>query len=377
MTLKFPLRPAFALLLGLGGALTAQAAMLNDRLERASQPTALATDALLSDVQAVGDRQVMVGAAGHILLRDNSGRVQQAKVPVDLLLTAVQFVDAHNGWAVGHDGVVLHSADGGQSWSKQLDGRAVNPLLLKAAQAQVDHAEQAASAAPDDEQLATALDNARFALDDAQAASASGPSRPLLGLWFRNAREGWVVGAYGIFLKTDDGGASWRAVNGLDNPDRLHLNSVLGLADGSLLVAGEGGRLYRSADGGEHWQPTQQPTDASLYALAELSGGQIMASGFGGTLLVSNDHGASWTARRLPVKASLYGIKQLSSGAVVLAGQAGVLLYSADGKTFEEWRAPDKAALLNVSETRAGQLLLVGNAGLQVLPMIPFKEHAQ
>jgi photosystem II stability/assembly factor-like uncharacterized protein len=377
MTLKFPLRPAFALLLGLGAAFAAQAATLDDRLERPSQPSALASRALLTDVQTVGERQVMVGAAGHILLRDANGQVQQARVPVDLLLTAVQFVDARNGWAVGHDGVVLHSADGGESWSKQLDGRAINPLLLKAAEEQVARAQQAADAAAQDEQLATALDNARFALDDAQAAEAAGPSRPLLGLWFRNARQGWVVGAYGVFLRTDDGGASWQPVSGLDNPDRLHLNSVLGVADGSLLVAGEGGRLYRSTDGGEHWQAAQQPTDASLYALAELSGGQVMASGFGGTLLVSDDHGASWTPRELPVKASLYGIRQLSSGAVVLAGQAGVLLYSTDGKTFEQWRSTGKAALLDVSETRAGQLLLVGNAGLQVLPMIPFKEHAK
>ncbi|MNX18210.1 Ycf48-like protein precursor [compost metagenome] len=376
MPLKFPLHPAFALLLCLG-ATAVNAATLNDRLERPSQSTALGAQTLLSDVQPVGEQQVMVGAAGHILLRDASGQVRQAQVPVDLLLTAVQFVDGQNGWAVGHDGVVLHSQDGGRSWNKQLDGRAINPLLLKAAEDDLATAEQTAGATPDDDHLANALENARFALDDAQAASDSGPSRPLLGLWFRNAREGWVVGAYGIFLKTTDGGASWHAVNGLDNPDRLHLNSILGLADGSLLVAGEGGRLYRSVDSGEHWQPTQQPTDASLYAIAKLSSGQVLAAGFGGTLLVSDDQGVSWTPRDLPVKASLYGIKQLSSGAVVLAGQGGLLLYSTDGKAFEQWRAPSKAALLNVSETHTGQLLLVGAAGLQVLPMMPVKEHAK
>ncbi|WP_212625535.1 YCF48-related protein [Pseudomonas sp. PP3] len=376
MPLKFPLHPAFALLLCLGTT-AVNAATLNDRLERPSQSTALGAQTLLSDVQPVGEQQVMVGAAGHILLRDASGQVRQAQVPVDLLLTAVQFVDGQNGWAVGHDSVVLHSQDGGRSWNKQLDGRAINPLLLKAAEDVLATAEQAASAAPDDDHFANALENARFALDDAQAASESGPSRPLLGLWFRNAREGWVVGAYGIFLKTTDGGASWRAVNGLENPDRLHLNSILGLADGSLLVAGEGGRLYRSVDSGEHWQPTQQPTDASLYTLAKLSSGQVLAAGFGGTLLVSDDQGVSWAFRELPVKASLYGVRQLSSGAVVLAGQGGLLLYSTDGKAFEQWRAPSKAALLNVSETHTGQLLLVGAAGLQVLPMMPFKEHVK
>jgi photosystem II stability/assembly factor-like uncharacterized protein len=376
MTLNTPLRPAFALLLCLGCTVAAQATTLDDRLERPSQATTLAAQSPLSDVQQVGDHQVMVGAAGHILLRAANGQVQQANVPVDMLLTAVQFVDTQNGWAVGHDGVVLHSNDGGQSWRKQLDGNVINPLLLKTAEDDIARLQQAVGVAPDDEHLATALDNASFALDDAQAATASGPSRPLLGLWFRNVREGWVVGAYGIFLKTSDGGESWRAV-GLDNPDRLHLNSVLGLADGSLLVAGEGGRLYRSADGGEHWDNTQQPTDASLYTLAELADGQVLAAGFGGTLLASNDHGVSWTPRELPVKANLYGIKQLTKGDVIVAGSGGVLLRSLDGHTFESWRAPSKAALLNVDESRTGQLLLVGTGGLQVLPISPFKEPAQ
>ncbi|MFZ3282838.1 WD40/YVTN/BNR-like repeat-containing protein [Pseudomonas sp.] len=373
MTLNNSLPMTLALLLTLSASAGAHAVTLTDRLERPSAMTPRALQSPLSDVQSVGDRQVMVGASGHILLRDANGQVQQAQVPVDLLLTAVQFVDADHGWAVGHDGVVLHSNDGGHTWRKQLDGRQINPLLVKAAEADVARVEQAVDAAPDDERLATALDNAHFAMDDAQAATDAGPARPLLGLWFRNAHEGWVVGAYGLLLKTVDGGATWEVVSGLDNPDRLHLNSVLGLADGSLLVAGEAGRLYRSGDGGTHWDAARQPTDASIYSLAELKNGDVMAAGFGGTLLVSHDHGATWTARQLPLKTSLYGIKQLSSGAVVVAGQAGSLQFSEDAQQFAVWRAPGKAALLNVSETRTGQLLLVGSAGLQVLPMVPFK----
>lgn len=370
------LKPAFTLLLCLGSLPVAQAATLPDRLERPSQVTTLADQALLTDMQSVGDHQVMVGAAGHILLRDSRGHLQQAKVPVDLLLTALHFVDDKLGWAVGHDGVILHTRDGGLTWNKQLDGRSINPLLLKVAQEQADHLQQAADAAPDDEKLATDLDNALFALDDAQAATTSGPSRPLLGVWFSNAQHGWAVGAYGIFLSTGDGGESWQVVNSLDNPDRLHLNAVIGLRDGALIVAGEGGRLYRSVDNGAHWDQTQQPTDASLYTLTQLRNGDVLAAGFGGTLLTSSDSGVSWLPVKLPIEVSLYGIQQLDDGGVILAGQGGVLLHSTNGKTFLPWRAPSKAALLNVSQTRAGQLLLIGAAGLQVLPSSPFKEPA-
>ncbi len=36
------------------------------------------------------------------------------------------FSHAAKGWAVGHDGVVLHTSDGGESWRMQLDGNQAN-----------------------------------------------------------------------------------------------------------------------------------------------------------------------------------------------------------------------------------------------------------
>src|SRR5262249_7348572 len=40
----------------------------------------------------------------------------------DAALHAVQFVDENEGWAVGDDGVVWHSIDGGQMWERQPTG---------------------------------------------------------------------------------------------------------------------------------------------------------------------------------------------------------------------------------------------------------------
>lgn len=281
------------------------ASPLVDRLERSSYSSSRAQQGLLLDAQLVAGRLVMVGADGHILLRHADGRVDQATVPVDLLLTAVHFIDDQHGWAVGHDGVVLHSDDGGASWSKQLDGKTINALMLKWAQDQVDLLE--ANPLPDEQ----ALDSARFALDDIAAGAEAGPSRPLLDVWFRNAREGWVVGAYGIVLHTVDGGSTWSYLSGLENPDRLHLNTVLGLANGDLLIAGEGGRLYRQSAG--QWQAPQILTQASLYNLTQLRDGQVLAMGFGGALFRSQDAGQHWQAATLPSTSNLYGATQLAT----------------------------------------------------------------
>ncbi len=59
------------------------------------------------------------GERGIVLLSDDAGvSWRQAKVPVSVSLTAVQFVDAEQGWAVGHLGVVLHTQDGGGNLAK-------------------------------------------------------------------------------------------------------------------------------------------------------------------------------------------------------------------------------------------------------------------
>src|SRR3954451_15701038 len=40
----------------------------------------------------------------------------------DATLHGVFFVDAKEGWAVGDDGVIRHSIDGGKSWEDQASG---------------------------------------------------------------------------------------------------------------------------------------------------------------------------------------------------------------------------------------------------------------
>ncbi|WP_332776946.1 hypothetical protein [Polaromonas sp.] len=43
----------------------------------------------------------------------------------------MHFPTAEQGWAVGNDGVILHSNDAGATWSKQLDGREIGALLVQ------------------------------------------------------------------------------------------------------------------------------------------------------------------------------------------------------------------------------------------------------
>src|SRR5262245_50694342 len=111
---------------------SAPSAAAADVLERPAQSSPLASKRLLQSVARAGDRLVAVGPRGHILVSSDSGQSwTQSTVPVSSDLTAVYFANDKAGWAVGHDGVVLATTDGGDTWVKQLDGRAANALLVK------------------------------------------------------------------------------------------------------------------------------------------------------------------------------------------------------------------------------------------------------
>ena len=369
------LRPALALALSFS--LAAQAQPAPDRLQRPSPESAVAGRSPLTAIQTLSNRQVMVGDSGHILLRTADGNLHQANVPVDLLLTAVYFVNDQQGWAVGHDGVIVHSDDGGLNWKKQLDGNDINALISESAEREANRLRQDLLEHPQDAARTTALDNALFAVADVKAAREGGAARPLLDVWFRDALQGWAVGSYGMLLATTDGGQSWQYQSSLDNPDRLHLNTVLGLADGALLVAGEGGQVYRSPDNGMHWQASITLGPESFYKLLALKNGEILAMGFGGALFASHDNGTSWQPLNNPVKVAVYGGQQLSDGSVLLAGQGGVVLYSEDGEHFKAWRSRSKFPWLGVGQVSSTQVALIGSSGLQILPLIELKEHLQ
>ena len=128
-------------------------------------------------------------------------------------------VDASQGWATGELGTVLHTTDGGKTWTKQT----------------------------------------------------TGVEKTLFGISFPDAQHGWVVGIDALILHTADGGQTWTVQNG---STEVHALEQVGFSSayenptlyavqvvGDLGVAvGEIGAVYTSADGGRTW--TRRPSAA-------------------------------------------------------------------------------------------------------------------
>ncbi len=112
---------AAVLLMATAIAVHAQDAAINS--QTAAIKSAKVASSLLQDIVRIGDRLVVVGERGHIATSDDNGKTwQQAEVPTRAMMNAVFFISPTEGWAVGHDALVLHTTDAGLTWTIQLDG---------------------------------------------------------------------------------------------------------------------------------------------------------------------------------------------------------------------------------------------------------------
>jgi photosystem II stability/assembly factor-like uncharacterized protein len=305
--------------------------------------TPRAAGAAMLAVTRAGTRLVAAGERGIVLLSDDGGSSwRQARVPVQVTLTALRFADARTGWAVGHLGVVLKTEDGGASWHKQLDGVQAAALMARALRAGDDRQQKAAQRYEDE-----------------------GPDKPFFDLDFSDARRGVVVGAYNLAFATSDGGASWVPLSSrLPNPKNLHLYSAR-FVNGSLFIAGEQGLLLKSADGGASFEALPSPYKGSFFGLLATRSGALLAYGLRGRALRSTDGGVNWDEVGTASAVSLNAGLELSDGRLVLLAQSGDLLLSRDdGRSFTRVVA-DGVPAAGLAPNTQGKLVLAGLRGMR------------
>ncbi|QBM17627.1 Ycf48-like protein [Marinobacter sp. JH2] len=358
--------------LGLSMALAApSASALTDIIDIPARDTDLAPESLLNDVTRTEDRIVAVGERGHIIYSDNDGESwSQAEVPVSVTLTALDFGSENHGWAVGHSGVLLHSSDAGENWTLQFDGLKAAALTIASKKAQIAEMEEVIEQAPEDQKddLEWALDDLVFALENAEADMDVGPVNPLLDVWFENDQHGFAVGAYGMILRTQDGGESWQDWSPyIDNAQNFHYNGIEQIAGGALVLVGEAGQIHVSVDNGNTWERRESPYPGSLFGVTGTgSANEVLAFGLRGTTILSSDLGRSWTIVPNEGNTTLNNALVLEDGRITLVGNGGAVLMSADGgESFRAYFRNDRGSVMGAVPLSGTNLLLVGEDGVK------------
>jgi photosystem II stability/assembly factor-like uncharacterized protein len=217
----------------------------------------------------------------------------------DAPLRAVQFVDENEGWAVGDDGVVLHTIDGGQNWERQ-------PTGVRASLRSLHFLDPFTGFVVGRESLPFGAASAGVILYTSDGGlkwqrASVGELPGLQRVKFLNARVGFVVGEgsdqlpSGVFF-TGDAGATWRPLPGPRAPGWLAADFTTppsppyqgGDRGGVGVLAGLWGTL--SAVRNKELLPAEADSlEGRAVRSVHLLGRSAWAVGDGGLLLVSED----------------------------------------------------------------------------------------
>ncbi|QZP30809.1 WD40/YVTN/BNR-like repeat-containing protein [Pseudomonas sp. DR48] len=327
-----------------------------DVLDTPALKSDLAVQSTLTGLTLAGERLVAVGQRGHILYSDDAGQHwQQAQVPVSSDLVAVHFPSPSQGWAVGHDGVVLHSSDAGQTWSRQLDGRQIGPIML-------DYYQQQLAGQPDNADL-------QARVSDAQRMVEEGADKPFLDVWFESDQVGYIIGAFNLIFRTDDGGSHWTPLlERTDNPSALNLYALRPVG-GDLFIVGEQGLVMKLDRASGRFNATPTAYNGSFFGITGKPGATLVF-GLRGNVFRSIDSGASWTRIDLDLPLSITASSITADGRIVLVSQAGHVLVSVDdGASFQIQPHSALAPVAAAQVAVGGALVLAGTRGLRQLPL--------
>lgn len=191
-------------------------------------------------------------------------------------LKSVSFIDDNTGWAVGRQGKIIRTTDGGTTWTEQN----------------------------------------------------SGTTRDLNKVHMLDANTGFAVGNNGTFLKYN--GATWSGVN-INFSQAMH--GVYFLDANTGWISGDWGRIMMTTNGGNTW--TNQMTNAIysnlFYDLQMISSTEGWAVGTSGRVLKYN--GSNWVNESTPATADLYAVHFSSANHGFMTGKNSAV-FQYDGSSW-------------------------------------------
>lgn len=224
-------------------------------------------------------------------------------------LWGVDVVSSQNVYAVGDQGTIFFSSNGGNSWISQ----------------------------------------------------ASGTTSFLNSVSFLNTSLGWAVGENGTRLYTNNGGNNW---NYQYNGTGSSIGSIGFFNTQNFTTVAGAGEIYSTSDGGTSWNPNSPVTINNLWSIKVINTNIAYASGGAGTIIKTIDGGLSWSSLTSGVTDILWDIDFLDADIGYAVGDNGVILKTIDGGA--NWSAQTSGfvgSLYSVCVRNANTVYAVGVSG--------------
>jgi photosystem II stability/assembly factor-like uncharacterized protein len=377
-----------------------------NELELSQQSTAAEIE-LYDDLYSVAviDAQhvIAVGDHGAIYRTEDGGqRWQKAQSPTSRSLYSVSMADAAAGWAVGQYGTILRTVDAGRSWAMQPgleEKQAFHLFGVHAVDAETAWGvgvwgtrilTQDGGMTWSDHSVPVTPDHPLFAwlsTEDQEKVREGGDVYEDVALNDvycrpRPSERCWIVGEFGTIFRSEDLGRTWIRGSidtsksdgsdpGVAVAENAYLFTVRFSGERDGLIAGLGGVVLRSQDGGRRWSYAAKDPRRSFFSIARAAD-RFVAVGEKGLLRFSSDGGRTWTAPAdgdIPAVFSFLRDLDFDAAGKVgyIVGRGGMVLRSDDAG--QRWRPvlptvdPDRVLLPTASSLLKRATLVADDTG--------------
>jgi len=273
-----------------------------------------------------------VGVQGTILRTTDGGATWTLqKSGVWDSLNDVFFTDSNTGTVVGDSGVILRTTDGGVTWKRQPSGTKVQLMGVSFVDANFG-----VVVGREGTILRTTDGGAHW------ASQTSGTYNDLTGVFCSDSTHGIAVGKRGTILRTTDGGATWKKQSSSTVVD---LNAVSFSDANTGLAVGDDGIILRTTDGGQNWAIQPSGTSNPLEGVSLVGARYGIAVG-SRTILRTTDGGATWSRLATGVLEYLQAVSFSGANGGVAVGMNGVILRATNGGGTDVASGSPEARLL-------------------------------
>jgi photosystem II stability/assembly factor-like uncharacterized protein len=239
----------------------------------------------------------------------------QNPLPQGNLLSSVFFTDANTGYAVGYDGTILKTTNGGTDWTAQSSGTTKWLHLVYFTDANTGYA-----VGYDGTIIKTTNGGTDW------TALSSGTTAHLLSVCFTDANIGYAVGGSGTIFKTTNGGTDWTAQS--SGAGWNSLNSVYFTDANTGYAVGDGGTILKTLNGGyPGWIDDHNQTVANLLIYPNPTSSTIVIENIDkGKLSILNLDGQHLLQQQITAPVTNIDVSNLPNGIymVKVVGEKGV-----------------------------------------------------
>jgi photosystem II stability/assembly factor-like uncharacterized protein len=232
-----------------------------------------------------------IGENGTMIKTTNGGSTWETlPSPASSNLNDLKFVDSLRGWIVGDNNTILSTTDGGGSWNIEYDNQ---PFFAHYYGLSILTAGTASNIWAVGGRSYTGLTLITSSSgNNAWNLQNLGFANRLVGVDFLDGNTGWTAGDGGTILKTTNGGRWW---NQVQSGTTIGLNGIRFRNPHFGIAVGDSGIILKTTDGGDSWKVINWGGNSLLFKVEFTDDRTAYAVGANGTILKSSDRGERWS----------------------------------------------------------------------------------